>query len=235
MTALMNACLEGHLEIVRELLGRGANVNAANRIGFTSLMAACQQGDLEVVRELLAHGANVNASMTTDGWTSINDGMTSLMWACVTRHLEIVRELLKQGANVNAALTYDGWTSLIWACAIGNLEIVKVLCQSGADPNIVNKDGNKAINLTRNPDIKSILIEGCPPLQNPYMPEGSVPTQPLVAPRPSEPGGNESVNLPDIVPNTPLLPRGGSRLIPKKIRRKTPKKTTRKTRRKSRR
>jgi hypothetical protein len=172
----------------------------------------------------------VNAAQT--------DSATPLMAACQDGHLEIVRELLGHGANVNAAYTGTGLTSLMSACYEGYLEIVKLLCQSGADPNIVDKDGKKAINYTRNNDIKSILIEGCPPLQNPYMPEGSsntLPSQPLVSPRPSQPGGNESVNLPGTVQNTPLLSQGGSRRIPKKIRRKTPKKTTRKTRRKSRR
>jgi len=37
------------LEIVRELLGRGANVNAAKtNTGWTSLMFACENGHLEV-------------------------------------------------------------------------------------------------------------------------------------------------------------------------------------------
>jgi ankyrin repeat protein len=46
------------LEVVRELLGRGATVGAADNEGETPLYAASCQGHLEVVRELLARGAS---------------------------------------------------------------------------------------------------------------------------------------------------------------------------------
>ena len=59
MTSLLWAGQEGHLEIVRELLERGANVNAAcTDNGETSLMLACKQDHLETVRLLLQHGAS---------------------------------------------------------------------------------------------------------------------------------------------------------------------------------
>ena len=52
-TALIFASGKGHLEIVRELCERGANVNAARtNDGITALMWASQEGQLEVVREL---------------------------------------------------------------------------------------------------------------------------------------------------------------------------------------
>lgn len=55
----MSACENGNLEIVRVLLGRGADVNAL-RIddGSTSLMYACRRGHLEVASMLLAHKAS---------------------------------------------------------------------------------------------------------------------------------------------------------------------------------
>ena len=56
-TALMWASEKGHLEIVRELCVRGANLNAAmTDDGFTSLMWAIQTGHLEIVRELCVRG-----------------------------------------------------------------------------------------------------------------------------------------------------------------------------------
>ncbi len=66
----MSACQRGHLEIVRELLGRGANVNAARtNDGWTSLMSTCMHGHLEVARLLLAHNAN-RALVSLDGRTA---------------------------------------------------------------------------------------------------------------------------------------------------------------------
>ena len=59
----MRASGRGHLEIVRELCERGANVNAATtKKGYTALMRASGRGHLEVVRELCERGANVNAA-----------------------------------------------------------------------------------------------------------------------------------------------------------------------------
>ena len=45
------------MEVVRELLARGAAVDAAENYGWTPLLIASQRGHLEVVRELLARGA----------------------------------------------------------------------------------------------------------------------------------------------------------------------------------
>lgn len=92
--ALILAAYKGHLEIVRLLLNKGANVNAAQMFdGGTSLMIACWNGHLEIVDELLKNGAKVNAAST--------NGTTSLMYASQAGHAEIVRLLCKNGANID--------------------------------------------------------------------------------------------------------------------------------------
>ena len=50
------------MEVVRELLNNGANVNVAYKDGFTPLYIAGMVGLIEVVRELLNHGAQVHKS-----------------------------------------------------------------------------------------------------------------------------------------------------------------------------
>ena len=110
-TLLMIASEYGHLEVVRELCDRGADVNAAMTYGgSTSLMIASQEGRLEIVRELCERGANVNAA-TNNGWTS-------LMSASQNGHLEVVRELCKRGADMNAKSKY-GYTALLLASDMG--------------------------------------------------------------------------------------------------------------------
>ena len=52
------ASQEGNLDVVRELLARGAVVDAAFDTGATPLIQACWKGHPEVVRALLAAGAN---------------------------------------------------------------------------------------------------------------------------------------------------------------------------------
>jgi ankyrin repeat protein len=123
---LMWACQNGHLDVVHELLGRGASVNTTPNGFKTPLMWACQSGHLEIVRVLLGQGANVNAAPTTDRWTV-------LTLACTQDKLEVVRELLERGANVNNAPHYFGMTALMAASMHGNLEMVRELLGRGAD------------------------------------------------------------------------------------------------------
>ena len=52
------ASLQGHLDVVRELLARGASTEAANWFGDTPLTASSHVGHIEVVRALLAAGAD---------------------------------------------------------------------------------------------------------------------------------------------------------------------------------
>ena len=61
-TALMWASQNGHLDIARLLIGRGANIYVARTdTGFTALMSACSSGHLETVCLLLQHGADRHA------------------------------------------------------------------------------------------------------------------------------------------------------------------------------
>jgi ankyrin repeat protein len=54
--------LEGRLNIVKELLDRGANIEAAeNMYGWNSLMLASSRRKLDVVKELVDRGANIFA------------------------------------------------------------------------------------------------------------------------------------------------------------------------------
>jgi ankyrin repeat protein len=54
------------LEVVRELLSRGAAMAAARIDGWTPLRIASEKGHLEVVYELLARGALLGV-VTNDG------------------------------------------------------------------------------------------------------------------------------------------------------------------------
>ena len=89
---LVIAAAKGQVEIVRELIAAGANVDR----GFDELPlhTAAQKGHLEVVHLLLDAGANVEG-YEEDYWTA-------LMSASLAGHLDIVRLLVERGADVNA-------------------------------------------------------------------------------------------------------------------------------------
>ena len=66
----------GHVEVVRFLVERGADINKANNVGQTPLMIAVRHGHSEIVEILLKYGANLNAR-TDEGLTAfdlVSDG-----------------------------------------------------------------------------------------------------------------------------------------------------------------
>jgi ankyrin repeat protein len=86
-SALSVAVQAERLEVVRELLARGANPNVRRNSGDSPLIDAADRGFAAIVRELLAHaGTDANARNA--------NGVTPLMCAALRGRAEIVRLLL---------------------------------------------------------------------------------------------------------------------------------------------
>jgi ankyrin repeat protein len=109
-----------HPTLARELIDRGADVNAAarNAIGVAPVHAAAAVRDAGTMRLLLARGADANARQQV--------GYTALHTAAQLGDEEIVDLLLSHGADPRAAGD-DGKTPADLAEAHGQFEIVKRL------------------------------------------------------------------------------------------------------------
>ena len=105
-TALMIAANAGSVEAVKQLIARGANVNAAEpRKGQTALMWAAAEGHPDVVQVLIEHRRDVNAASKS--------GFTALVFAAVKNDPKSIQKLLAAGADANFALP-DGTKNCWW-------------------------------------------------------------------------------------------------------------------------
>jgi uncharacterized protein len=89
--ALIEAAKQGDLERVRELLDKGADVNARNINDMTVLISAARGGNLEIVKLLLEKGSDINARAS--------NGFTAMKQASKEGHTQIVELLKAHGAK----------------------------------------------------------------------------------------------------------------------------------------
>ncbi|XP_063968894.1 ankyrin-2-like isoform X9 [Lytechinus pictus] len=120
LNALHLSSKEGHLNIVTELLKRGADVDAATKKGNTALHIASLAGQEDIVRVLVEFNANVNVQS--------QNGFTPLYMAAQENHVKVVKFLLANGANQNLA-TEDGFLPLDVATQQGHDIVVETLLQ----------------------------------------------------------------------------------------------------------
>ncbi len=158
---------EGHTDVVRYLLGAGADVNAEDGFKVTSLIRAVQRGNYEIVKLLLDNGANRDTKSTS--------GHTPLISAVISGHRNIVSLLLTE-ENLNS--TYKGHTLLDLAIAFGYTDIVNFLLEKKTSLNMQNAKGETPLHLAAlcgNVEVvKSLLGHGADPNVQDF--EGRTPT-----------------------------------------------------------
>ena len=172
-------CKEECSEIIKLLVTKGADINAASAFssafrleGYergTALLDACLRGRLDVVRLLLELGADIDDS-----------NHNSLIEAYLFRRINVVKLLISYGADVNAR-NHNGHTSLGRACMYDFDDVAAVLLDHGADVYLLIPQGLNKLNpfiiasmngnvstikllLDRGADI-NYICDGCTPLR----------------------------------------------------------------------
>ena len=128
------------LEEIKELLKKGADLEAKDKDGITALIEAVSCGMLDVVKCLAEHGADLEAK---DKY-----GNTALMKAAYKGQLDVVKCFVELGADLEAK-DKDGRTALMEAAFWGKLDVVKCLVESGADLEAKDKDGRTALDIAK--------------------------------------------------------------------------------------
>jgi len=175
--------------MTKYLLKAGAEVDIADKDGYTALLDAAYNGHTEIVAILLEAGANaghynndklnaihyanleghkdimllLKGAVNTDiSAESDKLKQTPLMFAVNQAKMEDVKLLVEElGADVNQA-DINGTVVLHTAAMTGELEMVKYLVENGADVNKKDATGQSAIlsaTLAKKIDIITYLVE----------------------------------------------------------------------------
>jgi uncharacterized protein len=166
-TALMRAAEFGKIDEIRNLLDRGAKLEASNPKvydGATAMVIALHFDEHDAAVLLLDRGASTAGKLGTDalvlaarsGYDDlvdrllaakvVMDGGHSLRVAAKFGRVSTIKKLVKAGAKVRDADKRDhGYTPFIVACQEGQLAAARTLLSLGANVNDVDADGTSAL------------------------------------------------------------------------------------------
>uniref|UniRef100_A0A8C2TF76 Kinase D interacting substrate 220 n=1 Tax=Coturnix japonica TaxID=93934 RepID=A0A8C2TF76_COTJA len=151
-TVLIGAVRGGHVEIVRALLHKYADIDIRGQDNKTALYWAVEKGNATMVRDIL--------QCNPDTETYTKDGETPLIKATKMRNIEIVELLLDKGAKVSA-VDKKGDTPLHIAIRGRSRKLAELLLRNPKDGRLLyrpNKAGETPYNIDCSHQ-KSILTQ----------------------------------------------------------------------------
>ncbi len=134
--SLHDACLKGHIDAVKLLIAKGADVNFEDHNKLTPLHIACFSDHKNIADLLIKNQANINIDITEKPIVE-----SPLHLASLKNHHEIVRLLLENGADIDA-IDKNGKTPLNYAMSANSTETIEELIKRGANPDVKDEYGN---------------------------------------------------------------------------------------------
>lgn len=144
------AASEGHVDICRFLVEKGARVNRSDRWGGSPLDDAHRHRHAEVIQYLRQQGATFG-SLTQ---------LPRFIQAASEGDKEEVEALLEFGNIDLDQGDYDNRTALHLASGEGRHEIVELLCKAGANVNVEDRWGNRPLDDAKDGKKNSARIIG---------------------------------------------------------------------------
>lgn len=132
------AAAMGNVEVIKNLVNHGADVNAKYKMNWTPLFSAAAAGKVDAINALVAAGAEVDARSCV--------GATPLHRAAEMGHAEAVNALVSNGADIHVTTERkDG----VLHSAVGSFsvtpEVISALVAHGADVHARNIGGRRPL------------------------------------------------------------------------------------------
>ena len=138
--------MTGHLEVIKLLIGRGADINARDRYLGTVLHKTINSGSEDAATLLVQSGAKLNQRFSY--------GNTELHLAAIRGFADLARLMIEHGADVNAVNEYNR-TALYYAAKHGYRSVADVLIAAGAKNSAIEET-----NYGKAPQLTEPLKEG---------------------------------------------------------------------------
>ncbi|XP_044764678.1 uncharacterized protein LOC123321281 [Coccinella septempunctata] len=135
-TPLMMAIRNGHIEAVKLLLEKGADITRKNKLGVNCFNLSIANGNHELVDTVLCHMLKGGISRNR-----IQENLSPISLAIVFKKTHLLRILISQGFDLNAITWKTGLTPLMFAAAVSADKIISVLELKGANAKARNYMG----------------------------------------------------------------------------------------------
>ncbi|XP_067668166.1 ankyrin-1-like [Haliotis asinina] len=139
-TDLHDACKEGNLQRVRDILQQNKNdIDKHGKDGMTPVMWAARRGHREILDLLVEKGANLQL---------VDDVRNNILhWACRGGNISMVKHIISINAVDISSKGRDGRTPLMYAARMGEHKLFQLLVSKGGLPAEVDNDGNSILQL----------------------------------------------------------------------------------------
>ena len=151
--SIHDAAWDGNIEVVKQHIAAGTDVNAKTDFEDTPLDWAIEKKHTEIADLLRKHSVKTRHELKAE---------ESIRAADYDGNIEAVKQHLAAGTDVNAKAE-DGWTPLHHVALKGHKGIIELLIANGAEVNAKNNDGgtplDMAIQMSMKPELRDRSAE----------------------------------------------------------------------------